>query len=184
MIPWGWKPGQDSSSLRFWRYITWHSTNAYQSQIFLWDHMERTFQKMNLTLASNLCLFLAKRRCDNNKDSDVLKEIMKYDIYFHPSSKSPFIDLTCTIYYYCCMKIKKKKKDWVYLEANCENPLNVAEQKINFNYSGELRRSVMFGPIPPILLTFVDQLPARDGVPWGGLIARKFKIPILCYLMQ
>ena len=139
---------------------------------------------MNLTLASNLCLFLAKRRCDNNKDSDVLKEIMKYDIYFHPSSKSPFIDLTCTISYYCCMKIKKKKKDWVYLEANCENPLNVAEQKINFNYSGELRRSVMFGLIPPILLTFVDQLPARDGVPWGGLIARKFKIPILCYLMQ
>lgn len=68
------------------------------------------FQKMNLTPASNLCLFLAKRRCDNNKDSDVLKEIMKYDIYFHPFSKSPFTDLTCTIYYYCCMKIKKKER--------------------------------------------------------------------------
>jgi len=40
---------------------------------------------MNVTLASNLCLFLARCRRDNNKDSDVSKEIMKYDIYFHPS---------------------------------------------------------------------------------------------------
>lgn len=62
---------------------------------------------MNLTLASNLCLFLAKCRRENNKDSDVLKEIMKHDIYFHPSSKSFFIDLTCTIYNHGCIKIRK-----------------------------------------------------------------------------
>lgn len=63
---------------------------------------------MNLTLASNLCLFLARCWHENNKDSDVLKEIMKYDIYFHLSSKSPFIDLTCTVYYHCCIKIRKR----------------------------------------------------------------------------
>lgn len=62
---------------------------------------------MHLTLASNLCLFLAKCRCDDNKDSDVLKEITKHDIYFHPSSKSFFIDLTCTIYNRGSIKIRK-----------------------------------------------------------------------------
>lgn len=55
---------------------------------------------MNLTLSSNLCLFLGRCRQDNNKDSSILKEIMKHDIYFHPSSKPLFIDLTCTIYNY------------------------------------------------------------------------------------
>lgn len=112
---------------------------------------------------------------DNNKDSGVLKEIMKYDIYFHPFSKSPFIDLT--IYYNCCIKIKKKKKrDWVCLEVNCENPLNAAEQIVN--YSGEPRRSdKTFGFLPPIPLTFVDQLQARDGVLGRHLKARAFKIP-------